>query len=235
MTGAYDIWWEIITLLQDRYRIVSVTYPPLDSLAELGQGIMAILAKEQFTQVNLVGSSLGGYLAQYLVQKYPDKIERAVFANTFPPNDIIAKKNKIIGGILPFLPEWVIMRILRGSVDDAIFPASGNSEIVRAFILEETSGKMNKKQFVARFHCVIDPFTAPDVKALNIPVFIIESDNDPLVEPQLREMLKKTYPTAQIQTLHAVGHFPYLNEPKLYARIIEKFFQNTKNEKSNTR
>lgn len=234
MTGAYDIWWQVISLLKDRHRIVSVTYPPLDSLAELGQGIMAILAKEQINQVYLVGSSLGGYLAQYLVHKYPDKIKKAVFANTFPPNDVIARKNRIIGEILPFLPEWVIMRILRGSVDNAIFPASGNSEIVRAFILEEISGKMSKEQFVARFHCVIDPFTPPDVKALNMPVLIVEADNDPLVEPQLRAMLKKTYPTAQVETLHAVGHFPYLNKPESYASILEAFFQNTKNEKPNS-
>lgn len=233
MTGAYDIWWQIIALLKDRYRIVSLTYPPLDSLEELSRGIMAILDQEQLTQVNLVGSSLGGYLAQYLIQKHPDKIKKAVFANTFPPNDIIAEKNRIIGKVLPFLPEWVIMRILRGSVDKAIFPASGNSEIVRAFIIEETSGRMSKEQFVARFHCVIDPFTPPDVKALNIPVLIIESDNDPLVEPKLRGMLKKTYPTAKVETLHAVGHFPYLNKPESYASILDGFFQNTKNEKPN--
>jgi pimeloyl-ACP methyl ester carboxylesterase len=73
-----------------------------------------------------------------------------------------------------------------------------------------------------------------DLKALNIQVLIVEADNDPLVEPQLREMLKKTYPTAKVETLHALGHFPYLNEPRSYARILENFFQNTKYEKPNT-
>ena len=27
MTGAYDIWWQQMEALQDRYRVISVTYP----------------------------------------------------------------------------------------------------------------------------------------------------------------------------------------------------------------
>ena len=33
MTGAYDIWWQQIDALQNRYRIISLTYPAVDSLA----------------------------------------------------------------------------------------------------------------------------------------------------------------------------------------------------------
>jgi predicted alpha/beta-fold hydrolase len=71
---------------------------------------------------------------------------------------------------------------------------------------------------------VIDKFTPPKLNQLEIPILILEADNDPLVEPQLREMLKKTYPTAEVQTLHAVGHFSYLNEPRTYSKILREFF-----------
>jgi pimeloyl-ACP methyl ester carboxylesterase len=56
-----------------------------------------------------------------------------------------------------------------------------------------------------------------------MPVLIIEADNDPIIEEKLREMLKTTYPSARIKTLHSVGHFPYLNQPEEYTQILLDF------------
>lgn len=228
MTGAYDIWWKQMEAFQDRYRVISVTYPAVDTLEEMSVGLLAILEKEGVGEFDLVGSSLGGYFAQYLVATQPERVQRAVFANTFPPNDLIAEKNKSIGAALPYLPEWLIMDVLKGSIVENIYPASGHSEIVLAYMMEQLGGRMSKAQEVARFDCVVEPFDVADVEALGIPVLIIEADNDPLVELSLREELKETYPTAQVETLHNVGHFSYLNEAESYTEILRKFFAGLK-------
>ncbi len=220
MTGAYDIWWQQLTDLAADYTVIAVTYPPVESLAAMSDGALAVLAAEGVDQFSVVGSSLGGYLAQYLAAAMPERIEKAVFANTFPPNDIIAEKNKALGGLLPIIPEWGVMAFLRSSTEKGIYPAADHSELVRAYMLEQSYGRMSKAQFMGRYHAVIDPFTAPN---LTMPVMIIEADNDPLVEPALREMLKATYPTARVETLSGVGHFSYLNEPDVYTGLLRDF------------
>ena len=224
MTGAYDIWWNQLNAFEDDYRLISVTYPAVNTFAEMSAGILAILEKEGAEKFNIVGSSLGGYFAQYLLANYPERIERAVFANTFPPNDIIAEKNKSIGAALPYLPEWLIMDVLKGSIVENVYPAAGHSEIVLAYMMEQLGGRMSKAQEIGRFHCVVEPFEVADVEALGIPVLIIEADNDPLVELALREQLKETYPSAPVETLHDVGHFSYLNEAETYTEILRNFF-----------
>ena len=223
MGGGYDIWWQQIDALQDRFRIIAPTYPPVHTLAQLKMGLMAILDKEQVDRLNVVGSSLGGYLAQYLVAKQSDRIKKAVFANTFPPNNIIIEKSGNPGKLLSLLPEWAVMRNFRKTTADKIYPASGNSELVRAYMLEQSYGMMSKAQFAARFRCVIDSFEPPEIQSSGIPILIIEADNDPLVEETLREMLKTTYPTAEIKTLPGAGHFPYLNRPEEYTKILGEF------------
>lgn len=222
MTGAYDIWWQQMESLQGQYRVISVTYPAVNSLEEMEQAVMAILDAEGVDQFYVVGSSLGGYFAQYLVSRHPEKISGAVFANTFPPNDIIAENNKTIGALLPYLPKWLVMNVLSGSMRASVYPASDYSELVLAFGLEQTYGRMSKAQVVGRFHCVVEPFDAPDMAALEIPVMTIEADNDPLVELELREQLKETYPTAETITL-SNGHFPYLSLPDQYTFLLEVF------------
>lgn len=221
MTGAYDIWWQQIQALKDRYRIISVTYPAVDSLEELEQGLLAILGQENVTRINLVGTSLGGYFAQYLVSRHPEMIARAVFANTFPPNDLIAEKNRTIGTLLPFLPEWLVISVLRGSFEQSIYPTSGQDELTLAFLNEMGYGRMTKAQVVGRYRCVVQKFEVP---APQMPVMILESDNDPLVEASLRAQLKATYPAAAVHTFSAAGHFPYLNRAEEYTRLLDDFF-----------
>jgi pimeloyl-ACP methyl ester carboxylesterase len=82
---------------------------------------------------------------------------------------------------------------------------------------------MSKAEFLARYHCVIEPFDPPKPDRLGIPILILEADNDPLVSEKLRAMLQDTYASATLQCLGSVGHFPYLNEPALYAQKILRF------------
>jgi maspardin len=224
LAGTYDIWWQQMVALQEDYQVVAVTYAPVDNLAALAGGILAILAAEQIEQVNLVGSSLGGYLAQYLVATHPERIERAVFANTFPPNELIAATYQGVTTLIPYTPEWLIMAVMRGSYRQNIYPTSGNSELVLAFLREKSYGSMSKADLNGRYQCVIEPFTPATTAASNIPLLIIESDNDPLVEPVLRQQLRATYPAASVQSLSGAGHFPYLNRPEEYTEILAAFF-----------
>lgn len=231
MTGSYDIWWRQIEALRKDYRIISVTYPALNSLEKMGQGILTILDQEKIGQVDLVGTSLGGYFTQYLLTRHPNRIRQAVFANTFPPNKIIAEKNKTIGRLLPYLPEWLVIKVFRKSFKNSIYPASGNHELNLAFLNEIGSGRMTRAQVVGRYRCVVETFAAPGVREQGIPIMIIESDNDPLVEPALREALKTTYSGASVFTFHNAGHFPYLNHAAAYTDLLKKFFKTpTKNE-----
>ena len=85
-------------------------------------------------------------------------------------------------------------------------------------------GMMSKSQFLARYRCVIDTFKAADFTQSNIPVLIVEAENDPLVAKELRDLLKTIYPDAPVKSLGPIGHFPYLNAPHQYNRVIKDFF-----------
>lgn len=223
MTGSYDIWWQQIDFFKDHYRVIAVTYPAVDSLAGMEKGVLAILERESVTNFNVVGTSLGGYFAQYLLARHPDRIQKAVFANTFPPNDLIKQKNGTIGSLIPYLPEWLVMNVLRGSFGGSIYPASGKDEMTLAFLNEISYGRMKKAQVAGRYRCVVEKFEPP--VNTRVPLLIIQASNDPLVEEALRVQLKATYPSAQVVTVDN-GHFPYIATPDIYNQQLQEFFQN---------
>ncbi len=223
MAGSYDIWWQQISTFSKRYRIITLTYPPSRSLQAMRDAVIKILDQEGIPETHVIGSSLGGYFAQYLFTTYPDRFKKAVFGNTFPPNDIYKEKNHSMALLARYLPDWLVMYVFRSSIRSRVVPASEYSPITEAYLLEQSYGGMSKEQFLARYFCVIDKFEPNPDLSDNHKILIIESNNDPLIFPELRQRLREIYPRARVFTFRGKGHFPYLNEPRAYNNVIADF------------
>lgn len=221
MGGSYDIWWQQINHFRSKYRVLSVSYPSAKSLKELSDGLMAILAKEKIEKVIVVGSSLGGYLTQYFAVNHPDKVIKVSLGNTFAPNLENKAKNETLVKVMQWLPEWLVIKTIRGKYNKEVIPAANNHPVTDAFLNELLGTEVTREVFTNRYYCVVDTFTAKiDSK---IPIQIIETSNDPLVSKNLREALKANYPQAKVVNLGNIGHFGYLNEPEKYNIVLEEF------------
>lgn len=229
MGGAYDLWWQQITEFEKDYKVITYTLPEkINSLKKTKEGILKILEAENVTTFYAVGTSMGGYITQYLVKEIPSRIEKAVFGNTFPPNNLIVEENKGKSKLIPWLPELLISKLGEKKLNNELIPASKNSELLKAFL---PSLPFSKKQFMNRYYVVIDPFIANPTKyeVKRIPKLIIESDNDPLIQPELRKEIKALYTDAEVYTFHNEGHFPYVTASADFNKIIRRFL-NEENE-----
>ncbi|WP_229736654.1 alpha/beta fold hydrolase [Bizionia arctica] len=227
MGGAYDLWWQQLALFEKDYKVISFSLPDaITNLEDTRKGIEGILANEDVNRFNVVGTSMGGYIAQYLVKTMPNRVKKAVFGNTFPPNDEIAKENQTKNNIIPLLPEILIGYFRDKSLKEKLLPAANNNPVLTAFL---PSLPFTKKQFINRYYVVIDPFTINPNSSLikQIPKLIIESDNDPLISLNLQKELKELYPNAEVFTFHNEGHFPYINAADAYNQTLKQFFDNT--------
>lgn len=223
MAGAYDIWWQQLEALAPTHRTISVTYPPVHTLAELAEGVLGVLEAHGAGTASLVGSSLGGYLAQYLVQQHPQRIERAVLANTFPPNDHLREAHRLRAAVGRFLPERVVAAAFRDSNTRTVLPASQHAPLVAAYLAEQGQLPGLKHRLLARYHTVIEPFVVADPAPEGIELLLIQSDNDPLLSDELQSGLRDTYRYARVHTFHDGGHFPYLHRAAEYTSALRDF------------
>ncbi len=224
MGGAYDLWWNQIVAFEDQFRVITYSLPEeVNSLEKTLDGLLAILEKEQVKKVILVGTSMGGYIAQYFISQRPEMVERAVLSNTFPPNDLYTKEKGGLRKILPWIPEVIITKFGEKQLKEKLLPAAHNDSLLAAFL---PSLPFSIKQFTGRYDIVVDFFeSAPaDYQYKRIPKLIIESDNDPLIPPVLRKAIKKRYPEALVYTFHNEGHFPYINAVDEYNTVLSEFF-----------
>lgn len=225
MGGSYDLWWQQIVAFEKDYKVISYTLPEsVNSLEKASEGILKILEAEKVDKFYAVGTSMGGYITQYLVSIIPNRIEKAVFGNTFPPNNLIAEENETKGKVIPYLPEIIISKLGEKKLNKEIVPAAKNSPLLKAFL---TSLPFSKEQFINRYYIVIDKFTSfpESYKTKRIPKLILESDNDPLIQPELRKKIKELYANAEIFTFLNEGHFPYINASEQYNKLLRNFLE----------
>ena len=221
MGGAYDIWWNQILAFEKQFKIIAYTLPPkVNTLEKVKNGILAILQKEKVQQCTVIGTSMGGYIAQYLLQTIPERMEKAVFGNTFPPNDLLRQENRFKRRVLPWLPEIVLYFLSQKHLKNIVLPAAQNNQLLYAVL---SSLPFSKQQFINRFDIVTDYFHEKSPKEKKTPLLLIESDNDPLVPATLRQHLKAQFPTARIHTFRQQGHFPYINAAQEYNAVLQHF------------
>src|SRR5215207_2052031 len=63
--GRGDIFWQQIEALEGRARIVAVTYPRNGGVTEWASDLAELCGRLDLGRVTVLGSSLGGYVAQY--------------------------------------------------------------------------------------------------------------------------------------------------------------------------
>ncbi len=221
--GSHDIWWQQMRALSERYTVIAIDYPSEGTLRGAAFGVQGVLDREGVERVHLVGTSMGGYLAQYVAATEPERLASLVMSNTFPPGDWIDREYGTLARLLPILPPWVPQRFYRTAIEESIVPASGGSRLVRGYLLEQSYG-LTKSDFRARLGVLRTPFSVPDLDDLGIPAMILEASNDPSVPADVRAQLVATYPDVPVVDLGEVGHFPYLNRPAAYTRALEDFW-----------
>lgn len=67
----------------------------------------------------------------------------------------------------------------------------------------------------------------PELKAITAPVLVIHGSND--IQPQSSsETYVKSFSHAKLEVINDAGHFPYLDQPETFSRIVREFLEQLK-------
>ena len=104
-----DMGFDLVAALAPRFRIVYPAYPRVESLDDLADGIAAILNAENIARTSVLGASFGGAVAQCMIRRHPDRIERLILSNTGVPLAYLVRGRKIANAVLSSIP-WPLLR-----------------------------------------------------------------------------------------------------------------------------
>lgn len=199
----------------------------------VGRSLISFLKELKLKQVSLIGYSMGGRLALYLIWKYPKYFRKAILESVSPgieteeermkriqEDEVIAKKLES-QNFKDFLNEWYSQPLFWSLRKSAVF----DDMIQRRSI--------NNPQALATTLRAISTGRQPslwgELKKVQVPNLLVIGEYDKKYQTIASKMLKN-FSHAELKVVKGAGHNIHLENPADYAEICQHFLNTDRGE-----
>ncbi|MCC5971485.1 MAG: alpha/beta hydrolase [Pararhodobacter sp.] len=216
--GRADIFWQQIEALAPRLRVLAVSYPDAGGIAEWCMDVQALMDEKGINQAAVLGSSLGGYLAQYIAGHAPSRVSHLFAASTLHSVQGLETRPPYSADL-----QAAPIEALRAGFTLAM-QAWGQTHPDQAdlveFLLAEVGGRITEGEMRARLSALKHGPELPETSLPGKAMTCVEALDDPLIAPPMRAAVRARLPGAAAFRFLWGGHFPYVLRPALYSNII---------------
>ena len=221
-----------IQMFEDSYRVIAPTYPPLRTMGELVDGVVAILDAEQVPEAFVLGQSYGGAVAQVLIQGYPSRVRKVVLSGTAPLIAVRWKEllNDLLLAIATLLPERVVLSLFKRILSPLITVQESERAFWEGYLRELFGQRLTKADVLSHLQTTRDVltnyvYTGGAKSSWCGDVLIVWGENDHLRTERGRKGMLEIYPQAQIHVIAGGGHTVAMSEPAKYAAAVRGFLE----------
>jgi pimeloyl-ACP methyl ester carboxylesterase len=220
-----DAGFNAILRLEKEFRVITPSYPPVETMAELADGLAAILHAEQIDKAHVMGGSFGGMVAQRFIHHYPYLVEKLVLSSTAIPDEEAVQSYRSTLRQLTLTPTIFAFSLARKRLFRIMNVPPEQAEFWQAYLRELFNNRLSKADLMSTFACMID-FAE---KGLEKPedwhgsVLILTAEDDVTFDTDAKNALFKVYPSAQVHVFEAAGHSPSLTHRDEYFGVVTNF------------
>ncbi len=228
----------VMDLLQN-FRLIFIDYPGIGQsrflsnndpdISELAQAVKNVLKNEKIKSANILGYSLGGFVAQQFARTYPDMVDSLILISTDAGgSSAIKPQDYVVDALFNPLPD---LEKQGERVMKVLFPKDevDNYKIKMALIYQRSSPDITprvfnyEKQIVSAWY--LDNTNQKELEGKNFKTLILSSDQDLVVPPENALILHKILPNSKLIIFKGAGHALIYQMPSELAAAIKKFLQ----------
>ncbi|HYJ29289.1 MAG TPA: alpha/beta fold hydrolase [Allosphingosinicella sp.] len=179
-------------------------------------------------RVDLIGFSIGGWFAQSIAARAPERVRKIVLAHSFLLEPKHRWRFSAALKLWPLLPRSIVRAGIMRRARLALEPLSNarpeaHAQMVRA--VAEALAEPGVLDGLLTQQRVIRDSLANPLGALAAPMLIIDSSTDPLVDQRARAELRRHYPRAEHVDFAVTGHVSALVAPEVFAATVDRFLR----------
>jgi len=230
--------WEAQAPLADHVRLIAPdlrgfggsTAEVATSMEQLADDVAALLAALHVTTPAVIcGLSMGGYVAQHLAVRHPDRVAALVLVDTkleadtaearAARADLAAKVGRLGQGILA---DAMIPRLLAGSAAARGLPhRAAIEETIRRTILEQP---------VASIQAALGalggrPDMTEAMRHVRVPTLLIVGAEDAITPPECLERAEEIMPCSRLLIVPQAGHMTPLEAAAVFNAAVLEFLR----------
>ena len=213
--GTAEVFYKQILLWGRQRAITAITYPALTDPAALANIVVGVADAVGSPAFDLVGSSYGGYLAQWVAALYPERVRRLVVGNSFADPGPVQSAEKL-AALEAKTPREVKTDVMTrlSALTDGDF---------KQVMLDLVGVYQPDAMLQARMLAVQKAVPVPTLGVADADILLIESDDDPLITPVMREAIRRRYAGAAHCVIGGGGHYPHLLRADEYSAKVGAF------------
>jgi proline iminopeptidase len=229
-TTIAEISFNTIEHLAIGNRVIAPDYPPINNLADLFEGYIDMLDRLGIDRFVLMGGSYGGWMAQSLVRKFPERIDKVVLSAIGPPNPENSRQLAKMLWMLKLTPFGILRTLMNRSFSRLVSAGELKPEqtLMMAQLKEIMHTRVGRKDILAALLRLIDQtdhysFEPEDLADWRGQMLLLMGSDDPSTTPEKREALARLYPQAEHVVFDGADHSVSVTHKEQYYQALDDF------------
>jgi 3-oxoadipate enol-lactonase len=227
-------WQPVADRLARRFQVITIDNrgigasdapPGSYSTRVMAEDVVAVLDDAGVGSASVVGTSLGGMVAQELALAHPGRVDRLVLVATIPGGRLTAPMPLKTAYLLTLAPLLASEARLRGFVENTLGPQTvrRRTKVVERLIAHKRAHPQSEQAWRAQAAAgvLFDP--GGRQRRITQPTLILRGTADQVVNPVNAELLANLIPDVRLQYFDGAGHLLYWDEPKRFVRVVTGF------------
>jgi pimeloyl-ACP methyl ester carboxylesterase len=218
--GALSNFSDLIEKFRHTHKVVVPILPLFDldilhtTVSGLEKHIAAFIEHKNYTNIHLLGNSLGGHVALVYILKHPERVKSltltgssGLFENAM--GDSYPKRGDY---------EYIKNKTAQTFYDPAVATPALVDEV-----FEITKNRIKVIKIISLAKSAIRHNLGEELNQIQQPTLLIWGKNDIVTPPFVAEEFKKLIPNSQLHFIDKCGHAPMMEVPVEFNSILEKF------------
>jgi len=180
----------------------------------------------------LLAHSFGSVLAILFALQYPDRLSRLVLIGGAPTRGFMAGYRAAVAAELPPEVRERLTEIQAGELDDEAMRERFRLALPLYFHRRLSEAERETLLATIRFSAAVNRAVAaglesydlsPALPHIRVPALVIYGTSDRVVQPEYQLEFRGKLLTARFVAFQESGHFPFLEEPEPFARVVDYF------------
>lgn len=194
----------------------------IDDIEDAAFHILDVLDRSDLPWCDLVGTSLGGWMAVELAVRWPERVRRMVLVNPVglyvpgaPITEIFGRTPSALAGELFADPEYPLAQLMRAMDGMEADPSQIPFDLVRPILQSQAAtAKVGWKPYLH------DPKLAGRLHRVTAPTLVVHARQDGIVPRAHAEAYVAALPDAKLADLDGAAHLAVLERPDEVAKLV---------------
>jgi 3-oxoadipate enol-lactonase len=227
-------WEPVADRLARRFQVVTIdnrgigasdTPPGRYSTRMMADDVLAVLDHAGIQRASLVGTSLGGMIAQELALAHPERVDKLVLVATIPGGP----RSRPMPLPTTYLFAWAPFMTGQAKLQQFVHVTLGpktlrrRPQVARRLAARKLAHPQSQHAWRAQTEAgmLFNPLGRQ--RRITQPTLVVQGTADQVVDPDNAEVLAGLVPDARLQRFDGAGHLLYWEQPKRFVRVVTDF------------